>query len=99
MKSEDGKTKVLKVIRERKGGFYELFEYSLVSEPSSGFDLIALNDIGTELWDVPEFFRRHARDLLLGQPVSEKDPSLICMRLPQPVKKEVKFLISYSKRK
>ena len=57
---EDGKTRVLKVSRERPNDYQEFFEFAQLNE--AGFDVLAVNAIDTELWDVPEFFKRHARD-------------------------------------
>jgi len=91
---DDGKTRVLKVSRERPGGFQEFFEFGAES-----FDVLAVNAVDTELWDVPEFFRRHARDVLMGPAVNENDPKMVIMRMPQPEAKEATFVISYSKRR
>jgi hypothetical protein len=48
---------------------------------------MALRDVDSELWNVPEFFQRHALDLILGSPVNEFNPKLIIMRLPREIGK------------
>jgi hypothetical protein len=88
------KTKVLKVGRQRTNTIFEMIEFEGLPEPT-GFDILAFNEIDVPLWNIPEFFRRHQADLLIGAPVTESDPSLIMLRLPQPTSSEFSFVISY----
>ena len=91
------KTKILKVMRQRETNVYEFFEFQSLSAQPDSFDVLAIRDLDTELWNVPDFFRKHLRDLLLGQPVNELNPRLVVLRLGQ-TPQEVKFVISYSKK-
>ena len=68
-------------MREKPDNHFEIFEFETLTD-SLGFDVLAMRDIDSELWNVPEFFRNHGRDLLLGQPVNELNPRLTVMRLP-----------------
>jgi len=47
-----------------------------------GFDVLAFNEIDSQLWDIPDFFRKHLRDLLLGQAINELNPKLVLLRFP-----------------
>lgn len=82
-------------MRQREESNYEFFEFQSLTEPVS-FDVMAMREIDTELWNVPDFFKKHLRDLILGQPVNELNPKLVVMRLGQTTN-EVKFIISYNK--
>ncbi len=91
------KTKVLKVMRNRQNNFFEFFEFE--SLPSAqGFDVLSLSQIDMPLWNVPDFFRKHLRDLILGGPVNEANPHMVIVRLAE-AQGPLQFMISYNKRK
>ena len=52
-------------MRAHTSTIHEMIEFTTVPE-QQGFDVMAFNEIDTQLWDVPDFFRKHLRDLLLG---------------------------------
>jgi hypothetical protein len=61
---------------------------------------MALSEIDSQLWDIPDFFRKHLRDLLLGDPVNEADPKLVLMRMPQLTgTSPLQVVISYCKKR
>jgi hypothetical protein len=45
------KTKVLKVMRNLGGSKYESFEFEQLPQ-ASGFDVLSLSELNTELWNI-----------------------------------------------
>ena len=85
--TEDGKqhAKVVKVLHKVKGdnSKYEMFEFSHLPEQRL-FDVLSLDVQDIPLWNIPQLFERHAKDLVLGSPVNDPNPNLVVLRLSQP---------------
>jgi len=72
---------VLKITRPRDSNKAEFFEFKNLDEDTAKvFDVLAIKELDTPLWNVPEFFSRHMKDLVVGQPVNEFNPKLVLLR-------------------
>lgn len=59
---------------------------------------MGLNIEGGNLWNVEEIYKRNLKDMLMAGQSNENDANFISIRMPQPMPKEFKFMISYQKK-
>jgi hypothetical protein len=89
---------VLKVTRHRENGYSEFFEFQNLEGGNKPFEVLAIKDLDTPLWNIHDFFAKHLKELVLGEPPNEFNPRLVLVRFGQ-IQSRIRLIVSYKKKK
>ncbi len=60
---------------------FENYEFAFLND-NLAFDLLSLDlPDNYPLWNIPELFKAHRNDFLMGKEVNEENPNLVVLRL------------------